>query len=93
VVRQVLAPRRDESLIRYVDGPAGHDRRYALSSARLMRETGWKPRVDFEAGLARTIEWYRQNPGWTGRVRSGEYRAYYERNYGGRTALDHARGD
>jgi dTDP-glucose 4,6-dehydratase len=86
VVHQVLtltgAP---ESLIRYVTDRPGHDRRYALSSEKLMRETGWSPAMNFEAGLARTIDWYRQNSGWVERVRSGAYREYYETNYGSRT--------
>jgi dTDP-glucose 4,6-dehydratase len=75
---------RDESLIQYVTDRPGHDRRYALSSAKLMGETGWRPLVEFEEGLARTIEWYRANSGWMERVRSGNYRAYYESNYGNR---------
>ena len=50
-----------------------------------MRETGWQPVMNFETGLARTIEWYRDNAAWVARVRSGEYRTYYERNYGNRT--------
>ena len=75
---------KPESLIQYVTDRPGHDRRYALSSEKLMRETGWGPQVDFEAGLAATIEWYRANSAWVARVRSGAYRAYYERNYGGR---------
>ncbi len=62
----------------------GHDRRYALSSEKLMRETGWRPVMDFETGLARTIDWYRDNAAWVARVRSGEYRTYYEKNYGNR---------
>jgi dTDP-glucose 4,6-dehydratase len=49
-----------------------------------MRETGWRPEMDFETGLKRTIEWYGANSAWVERVRSGEYRAYYEKNYGGR---------
>src|SRR5712691_11474461 len=76
---------KPKSLVRYVGDRPGHDRRYALSSEKLMRETGWRPVMDFEAGLARTIEWYRENAPWVGRVRSGEYRTYYERNYGNRT--------
>jgi len=75
---------KPESLIRYVTDRPGHDRRYALSSAKLMRETVWEPRMDFETGLERTIEWYRGNPGWVQRVRSGEYQEYYDRNYSGR---------
>ena len=85
VVRRLLAATgRPESLIQYVTDRPGHDRRYALSSEKLMRETGWRPRVDFESGLAQTIDWYRANAAWVANVRSGEYRTYYERNYGGR---------
>jgi dTDP-glucose 4,6-dehydratase len=85
VVHKVLsATGRPDSLISYVKDRPGHDRRYALSSEKLMRETGWEPDINFEAGLARTIEWYRSNTVWLSRVRSGEYRDYYERNYGDR---------
>ncbi|MDR3701175.1 MAG: dTDP-glucose 4,6-dehydratase [Candidatus Sulfopaludibacter sp.] len=85
VVRKVLAiTGKAESLIRYVTDRPGHDRRYALSSEKLMRETGWQPVTHFEEGLARTVEWYRNNPAWVARVRSGEYRTYYEKNYGNR---------
>jgi dTDP-glucose 4,6-dehydratase len=52
-----------------------------------MRETGWAPAMPFEDGLALTVRWYSENRGWAGRVRSGEYRAYYERNYLRRDAL------
>lgn len=85
VVRQVLAlTGKPESLIHHVPDRPGHDRRYALSSQKLTRQTGWQPLVDFETGLARTIEWYRGNSAWVARVRSGDYRSYYERNYGNR---------
>lgn len=88
VVRKVLSLTcRPESLIQYVTDRPGHDRRYALSSDKLIRETGWRPHMDFETGLTRTIEWYRENSTWVGRVRSGAYRAYYESNYGHRVAL------
>jgi dTDP-glucose 4,6-dehydratase len=88
VVRQVLAATgRPESLIRYVQDRPGHDRRYALSNEKLTRETGWAPRMDFETGLARTVAWYRDHPGWVERVKSGAYREYYEKNYGGRAAV------
>jgi dTDP-glucose 4,6-dehydratase len=75
---------KPESLIEYVKDRPGHDRRYALSSEKLMHETGWAPVTRFETGLAETIEWYRANSGWVERVRSGAYRSYYERNYGNR---------
>ena len=85
IVHKLLAlTGRSEELIEYVKDRPGHDRRYALSSEKLMRETGWRPVMDFEAGLAKTIEWYRRNASWVARVRSGEYRAYYEKNYGNR---------
>ena len=85
VVHKVLQlTGKPESLIEYVTDRPGHDRRYALSSEKLMHETGWAPVTQFETGLAETIEWYRANAAWVARVRSGEYRSYYERNYGNR---------
>ncbi len=85
VVRRILrAAGRGEDLIEYVADRPGHDRRYALSSRKIRRETGWAPQVEFEAGLASTIAWYQAHAGWVGRVRSGEYQSYYARNYGER---------
>ncbi len=85
VVDQILlATGKPQSLIRYVVDRPGHDRRYALSSEKIMRETGWAPGMDFEPGLAATVDWYRANQGWAQRVKSGEYQHYYEANYSGR---------
>jgi dTDP-glucose 4,6-dehydratase len=85
VVRKILAAvGKPESLMQTVKDRPGHDRRYALSSEKLMRETGWKARVPFEDGLRATIEWYQSNAAWTARVKSGEYQNYYQSNYGGR---------
>jgi dTDP-glucose 4,6-dehydratase len=85
VVRKILAAvGKPESLMVTVKDRPGHDRRYALSSEKLMRETGWKARVPFEDGLRATIEWYQSNAPWTARVKSGEYQKYYQSNYGGR---------
>ena len=72
-----------ESLITYVADRPGHDRRYAIDSTRLRDSLGWKPECRFEEGLARTIAWYLDHPDWVERARSGEYRAYYQRQYGG----------
>jgi dTDP-glucose 4,6-dehydratase len=72
---------RDESLIEFVPDRPGHDRRYSLSSDKV-RGLGWEPRVRFEAGLERTVAWYRDNAWWWEPIRSGEYREYYERQYG-----------
>lgn len=85
VVHKVLqATGRPESLITYVTDRPGHDRRYALTSEKLMKETGWEPKIDFETGLAQTVAWYKNNPGWVERVRSEAYLEYYKKNYQGR---------
>jgi dTDP-glucose 4,6-dehydratase len=85
VVRKILAAvGKPESLMQTVKDRPGHDRRYALSSEKVTRETGWKALVPFEEGLRATIDWYRSNAAWTARVKSGEYQNYYQSNYGGR---------
>ncbi|MGH2981605.1 MAG: dTDP-glucose 4,6-dehydratase [Solirubrobacterales bacterium] len=82
VVRRVLElTGRDESLIEHVADRLGHDRRYSLASDKL-EGLGWKAEVPFEQGIERTVDWYRDNEGWWGPLRSGEYRDYYERQYG-----------
>ena len=84
VVRRILAlTDRDESLIEYVKDRPGHDRRYSLSSDKI-RSLGWEPSRRFQEGLEQTVEWYRDNEWWWGPIRSGEYREYYERQYGRR---------
>jgi dTDP-glucose 4,6-dehydratase len=75
------------TLVTYVDDRPGHDRRYALSSEKLQRETGFLAQTSFDDGLAATVRWYRDNVAWTRRVKSGEYREFYERNYAWRKAL------
>jgi len=73
---------KDAGLIRYVTDRPGHDRRYALDCAKL-RALGWAPRVSFPDGLAATVAWYRDNRAWWERLKSEEWRAYYERQYEG----------
>jgi len=75
---------KPRSLMQTVKDRPGHDRRYALSTEKLMRETGWQARMPFEAGLRATIDWYRANAAWIARVKSGEYQNYYQRNYANR---------
>jgi dTDP-glucose 4,6-dehydratase len=83
VVRRILElTGRDDSLIEYVRDRPGHDRRYSLSSDKLREELGWQAGVRFDEGLARTVDWYRDNEAWWAPIRSGEYREYYERHYG-----------
>lgn len=82
VVKEILSQLgKPESLMKTVTDRPGHDRRYALSSEKLMRETGWLAQMPFEEGLEATIDWYRNNPGWVARVKSGEYQKYYQDNY------------
>ena len=70
----------DPSLLRSVEDRPGHDRRYALDSSKL-RALGWRPERRFEDGLAETVAWYRDNRAWWEPLKSGEYRAFYERQY------------
>jgi len=85
VVERILdTVSKPRSLMQTVKDRPGHDRRYALSTEKLMRETGWQAQMPFEAGLRATIDWYRANAAWTARVKSGEYQSYYQRNYANR---------
>ncbi|MFN8548862.1 MAG: dTDP-glucose 4,6-dehydratase [Candidatus Eisenbacteria bacterium] len=70
-----------ESLLAPVVDRPGHDRRYAVDSSKLTAKTGWKPGVEFAAGLAATVEWYRSHPEWWKPLKSGEFLEYYKRNY------------
>jgi dTDP-glucose 4,6-dehydratase len=83
VVRAILElTDQDESLIEYVSDRPGHDRRYSLATSEKLRAVGWEPAVRFGPGLARTVDWYRDNAQWWEPIRSGDYRSYYERQYG-----------
>ncbi|HRZ77438.1 MAG TPA: dTDP-glucose 4,6-dehydratase, partial [Bacteroidales bacterium] len=70
-----------EKLITYVKDRAGHDLRYAIDSSKLQRELGWAPSLQFEEGLALTVDWYLANQAWLEGVTSGDYQHYYERQY------------
>jgi len=86
VVRRILAATgKPESLIRYVADRPGHDVRYAITSEKLERQTGWRPAVNFADGLALTVQWYRDHQDWVQRVKSGAYRQFYELNYAQRS--------
>lgn len=85
LIRSVLAILdKPESLITFVTDRPGHDRRYAMDSSRIERELGWRARYDFTAGIRCTVEWYLSHQRWVDQVTSGEYRDYYQRQYGNR---------
>jgi dTDP-glucose 4,6-dehydratase len=69
-------------LISFVKDRPGHDRRYAIDAAKIRRELGWEPRHDFRSGIEQTLRWYLEHRDWCDRVRSGDYRQYYQRQYG-----------
>jgi dTDP-glucose 4,6-dehydratase len=73
------------SLVRSVPDRPGHDRRYALDGSKVAA-LGWRNRVSFADGLATTVDWYRTNESWWRAARSGDWDAYYERQYGARLA-------
>ncbi len=68
-------------LITFVKDRAGHDLRYAIDSSKLQRELNWKPSLQFEEGLEKTVDWYLSNQQWMNEVTSGDYKNYYERQY------------
>lgn len=73
---------QDESSIEYVKDRPGHDRRYAINYDKIKTELGWEPTVTLEAGLAKTVEWFKVNEAWWKNVKSGEYQKYYQDQYG-----------
>lgn len=70
-----------EKLITFVTDRAGHDLRYAIDSGKLQRELGWKPSLQFEEGLEKTVDWYLANEEWLHDVTSGNYQEYYKKQY------------
>ncbi|MDI6809233.1 MAG: dTDP-glucose 4,6-dehydratase [Candidatus Eisenbacteria bacterium] len=72
---------KPNSLIRFVKDRLGHDRRYALNFDKIRNATGWSPSLGFDEGLSRTVRWYLENRDWWERIKSGEFRKYYEAMY------------
>ncbi len=72
---------RGPELIRPVADRVGHDRRYSIDGAKL-RALGWRPAMSWDVGVEDTVRWYRDNEWWWRKIKSGEFRAYYERQYG-----------
>lgn len=70
-----------EKLITFVTDRAGHDKRYAIDCNKLMSELGWKPSVNFEQGLDKTVDWYLANESWLENILTGAYEAFYQKQY------------
>ena len=87
--RLLEAAGRDWSLVRTVPDRPGHDRRYAMDGSRLAG-LGWRAGHEFEEGLADTVAWYREHPDWVAGARTGDWDAYYRRQYGERLAAGRA---
>lgn len=71
---------KDDRLIHFVKDRPGHDRRYSIDAAKLKR-LGWRPETDWENGMARTVRWYQENEWWWRKIKAGEFRHYYKRQY------------
>jgi dTDP-glucose 4,6-dehydratase len=74
-------PGTSAELITYVKDRPGHDLRYAIDASKLNRELGWKPSLQFEEGLEKTVDWYLNNEEWVKHVTSGDYQTFYEEQY------------
>ncbi len=77
-------PGTSAQLITYVTDRPGHDLRYAIDATKLNKELGWKPSLQFEEGLTKTVEWYLANEEWVKNVTSGDYQSYYNTQYASR---------
>ena len=75
-------PGTSEQLITFVKDRAGHDLRYAIDASKLTDELGWKPSLQFEEGIEKTLDWYLANEAWLNNVTSGQYQKYYDEQYG-----------
>lgn len=72
---------KSTSLLKFVSDRPGHDRRYAVSTHKIEKEIGWKPKTDLIKGLMFTINWYKENEPWWRKIKSGEYVQYYQEWY------------
>ena len=76
-----LPAKTSEKLITFVKDRAGHDLRYAIDSSKITNELGWRPSLEFEEGLEKTVDWYLANEKWMNAIVSGEYQEYYKTQY------------
>jgi len=72
---------KSEDMIEYVEDRKGHDRRYAINFSKIKNELGWMPKISFEDGIKKTIQWFEENKSWWKNIKSGEYQEYYKKQY------------
>lgn len=75
--------KKPEELIKFVDDRPGHDSRYAVDCSKL-KQLGWEPKVSLEEGMANTVNWYKKNKDWWQKLKSGDFKDYYKKQYGER---------
>jgi len=73
---------KGDEMIEYVDDRPGHDRRYAIDWSKAKADLGYQPEHDFDTYLEQTVKWYQDNQDWWQKVKSGEYKYYYKKQYG-----------
>ncbi len=74
-------PGSARKLITFVKDRSGHDFRYAIDASKIEKELGWKPSLQFEEGIDKTIDWYLDNEDWLDNITDGSYQEYYDRQY------------
>ena len=72
---------KDESYFEFVKDRPGHDRRYAVDYSKIKNKLGWEPKVNFDEGMKKTVNWYKENENWWRAIKNGEYLKYYEQQY------------
>lgn len=83
---------KPSDLIQPVGDRPAHDRRYAIDHSKVTAELGWTPRTKFRQGLEQTVAWFASNRAWWEEIKSGEYLAFYQKNYGDRGAVSAVHG-
>jgi len=80
MILEIMA--KGEEMIEFVADRKGHDFRYAIDFKKAQNELGWSPKINFKEGLKNTVEWYMKNEDWWKNIKSGDYKDYYQKQYG-----------
>lgn len=86
LVQKIIAKfEKDQSMIEFIKDRPGHDRRYAIDWTKIKNQLGWEPIHDIDTWLGKTIEWYKEHKSWWKDIKTGEYKKYYEKQYGAKS--------